>query len=175
MARQKSSFIGKFLRGALVLVGMLLLAVTAIWAWGMPRAELRGQWQTEGYGIVADIGRFTIDLREVGPDSCERYQLAPANLWLLKTLGGIEFDVSGEGMVIRAAGAADPILTKRLDAMPSVCNRGVEPDTMDPEWNFEVYWNAFAERYTFFDLYGVDWNAVYAEYRPQITANTTQD
>ena len=155
--------------------GALFVALAGFWVWGMPKSELRGQWQTEGYGIVADIGRFTIDLREITPVSCERYQLAPANMWLLKTLGGIEFDLTDGDLVIREASTVNPIGTTRLEAMPKVCNVDPERDANDPELNFEVFWNAFADHYTFFDLYGVDWDARYAEFRPQVTESTTQD
>ncbi len=175
MPGRQSSFIGKLARAALVLAGLGLVALAGFWAWGMPKSEMRGQWQTEGYGIVTDIGRFTIDIREQGRTSCERYQLAPANLWLLKNLGGIEFEMSDGDLVIREASTVNPITTNRLEAMPAACDRDDEPDAMDPEWNFQVYWDAFDELYAFFDLYGVDWDAVYTEFRPLVTADTTQD
>ncbi|MEE9426674.1 MAG: S41 family peptidase [Paracoccaceae bacterium] len=175
MVKEKSSFIGKILRGTLVLFGTLLLAFIGFWVWGMPGPDLRGQWRTQGYGIVADIGWFTVDLREITPVSCERYQLAPANLWLLKTLGGIEFDMDGGDLVIREASTVNPIGTTWLEAMPAVCTDSAERAPDDPEWNFEVFWNAFADHYPFFDLYDVDWDARYAEFRPQVSAATTQD
>ncbi|MEE9389173.1 MAG: S41 family peptidase [Paracoccaceae bacterium] len=175
MGHTRPSLLGKILRGALVLFGGLLFAFIGFWVWGMPGADLRGQWRTQGYGIVADIGRFTIDMREITPVSCERYQLAPANLWLLKTLGGIEFETVDGALVIHESSTVNPIGTDRLDGMPEICEQGAGHDADDPEWNFEVFWNAFAEHYPFFDLYGVDWDARYAEFRPQVTATTTPD
>ena len=42
-----------------------------------------------------------------------------------------------------------------------------EPDD-DPINNFEYLWNTANEKYSFFEYKGIDWNAVYNEYRPQI-------
>jgi hypothetical protein len=42
-------------------------------------------------------------------------------------------------------------------------------------FNFEVFWRTFAEQYALFELYGVDWQARYALFRPRVSANTTDD
>lgn len=175
MARQKLSIFGKILRGTLVLFGFLVLAIVGFWIWGIPNTDMQGHWRTEGYGIAIDINRFTIDLREITAVSCERYELAPANLWLVKNLGGIEFDIVDGNMLIREASTVNPIRATRLDAMPEICNQNSTRDPNDPEWNFEVFWNSFNQHYTFFDLYGVDWDARYAEFRPQVNVDTTPD
>jgi hypothetical protein len=38
----------------------------------------------------------------------------------------------------------------------------------DPITNFEVMWKTVDEKYAFFEYKGIDWDAVYATYRPQI-------
>jgi len=43
----------------------------------------------------------------------------------------------------------------------------------DPENNFEIFWNDFDEHYALFDVRGMDWEEQYAKYRPQVTAQTT--
>ena len=45
----------------------------------------------------------------------------------------------------------------------------------DPEKNFEAFWRTFHDRYPFFALRGVDWNAQYRTYRPKVTKTTTDD
>jgi hypothetical protein len=45
----------------------------------------------------------------------------------------------------------------------------------DPEKNFEALWQTFRNRYPFFALRGVDWNAQYHTYRPKVTTTTTDD
>ncbi len=44
-----------------------------------------------------------------------------------------------------------------------------------PEHNFEQLWHLFNQHYAFFELKGVNWDSVYAQYRPHISASTTED
>src|SRR6186713_1164082 len=43
----------------------------------------------------------------------------------------------------------------------------------DPISNFEEMWNGYDQYYGLFQVKNADWNAVYAQYRPQITEQTT--
>lgn len=43
----------------------------------------------------------------------------------------------------------------------------------DPENNFEIFWNDFDQHYALFDIRGFDWDEQYAKFRPQVTAQTT--
>ncbi|WP_022824386.1 S41 family peptidase [Hymenobacter norwichensis] len=42
-----------------------------------------------------------------------------------------------------------------------------------PEQSFEAFWHAFRDHYAFFPQKQVDWEATYATYRPQVSAQTT--
>jgi len=44
-----------------------------------------------------------------------------------------------------------------------------------PEQNFEVLWQTFEDNYAFFKLRNVDWKKAYEQWRPIVTANTTED
>ncbi len=41
----------------------------------------------------------------------------------------------------------------------------------DPVTNFETLWRTVDEKYAFFEYKGIDWDAVYNEYRPQVSNN----
>jgi hypothetical protein len=43
-----------------------------------------------------------------------------------------------------------------------------------PEENFDILWKTLNERYSFFAYKHIDWDSVYAVYRPRITAQTTE-
>ncbi len=45
----------------------------------------------------------------------------------------------------------------------------------DPIRNFEHLWNRFNDRYANFELKGVDWEEVYKQYRPMVTADTSPE
>ncbi len=50
------------------------------------------------------------------------------------------------------------------------------PDELnDPENNFELLWNDLNNHYGLFQARGWDWDAVYDEFRPQVSANTTNE
>lgn len=51
-----------------------------------------------------------------------------------------------------------------------------EPTPVDtPEAIFEDFWTTYDQEYANFEERGVDWDAVYAQYRPQVSPNTTDD
>ncbi len=43
----------------------------------------------------------------------------------------------------------------------------------DPETNFEVFWQDFDQHYALFGVKQIDWVNLYDQYRPQVTATTT--
>jgi len=45
----------------------------------------------------------------------------------------------------------------------------------DPESNFEYLWNNMSQRYSLFEFKGIDWDSIYAVYRPQVNAQTPND
>ena len=45
----------------------------------------------------------------------------------------------------------------------------------DPEKIFETLWTTFYNRYPFFEIRGVDWREQYDRYRPEVTAETTDE
>ena len=45
----------------------------------------------------------------------------------------------------------------------------------DPVTNFDVFWQTFDERYSFFEYKNVDWDSVRTAYRPKVNAQTSRD
>ena len=64
----------------------------------------------------------------------------------------------------------------RTDDAPAICKKGsaeyveAEEKKNDPVYNFEVLWETFKEHYAYFELRGVNPDAMYAEYRPKISS-----
>lgn len=51
----------------------------------------------------------------------------------------------------------------------------LEPDPQNiPEQNFEIFWNDFDRYYAQFSIRQINWDSVYALYRPQIASSTTE-
>ncbi|GAP72099.1 peptidase, S41 family [Candidatus Symbiothrix dinenymphae] len=51
----------------------------------------------------------------------------------------------------------------------------IEEFDNSPQGNFEALWKIMDEHYCFFDVKGVDWDAVHAEYAPKITPKMSRD
>lgn len=57
------------------------------------------------------------------------------------------------------------------------CEKAVlgEDESNDPINNFEILWNDMNVHYALFDVKGIDWDAIYDEYRPLVSHETTND
>lgn len=58
--------------------------------------------------------------------------------------------------------------------LPEICKAENLLTQTDLVTNFEFLWHSMNDYYAFFELRDIDWQGVYEEYRPQITATTTK-
>jgi hypothetical protein len=155
----------------LVLVMLLAGGIAPTVAQDEPSIE--GTWLTNGYGLAIEVTPDTIYVYEVTAVSCMTFLELPNTEEALAE-AELTFTLEDDQLVVR-----DPmtihITAHRVDALPAVCADGGTAETDDPELNFEIVWNAFNEQYAFFNLYGVDWQAQYDTYRPQVSADTTPE
>ena len=136
--------------------------------------DLDGVWASEGHGRILEIKNDIVSIFGVTKVSCVWQEDRPLDEFLsrISRINRSEadwFSYYEEGGVTRYD-------YTRLDSLPEKCMmaRNTEPNP-DPEFNFEVFWNSFDEHYAFFDVHSVDWDAVYREYRPKITAKTSSE
>jgi carboxyl-terminal processing protease len=159
---------------AAILVTALILGSTGtILAQGDGEAPAEGVWQTDGYGLVMDAADGQVTLYEITAVSCLPFYQGAYENW---TIPDLEVTVTAEpetGALVIEDGMTLRIVASPLPELPALCADGGTPETGDPELNFEVFWHTFNEHYAFFDLYGVDWQARYDEYRQQVTPDTT--
>ena len=164
----------RIIRSILWLTAAGLIFFGISWAIYAPRSDIRGTWVTDGYGYHVDIGRTFIDLYEVTAISCHRSQRIPAHQWLVAALEDVQFSRQGEQLRISAGGTLDPILADRTTGLPAYCPQAPDmPGTARD--NFDVLWQAMQERYAFFDLHGVDWQARRDQFRPAEDATLSDE
>src|ERR1700730_11003766 len=65
----------------------------------------------------------------------------------------------------------DEYILHRMTGLPQACTQ-VSENT--PLANYDVFWTTFAENYPYFNLYGVDWDAVNRKFRPRVSSGTTR-
>ncbi len=136
--------------------------------------ELIGLWQSQGYGLVAEITPDKARLIERTPVSCllsGEYDSdgLPADLALRQNGETRIFEVRNDGTLA-------PITFVSADdgGFDRVCPTGLTRPTDDPVLNFEVLWQTFDQHYAFFPERNVDWQAIYAEFRPRVGEGSTR-
>ena len=135
--------------------------------------ELESLWQSRGYGTIAEIRAGDVRLIERTPVSCLPARQYSADQFLNEFQ--VKLDPQDTTFEIRNNGTLSTIIFERLDdgTLDRLCPEGLTPKTDDPELNFEILWHTFDQHYAFFSERNVDWDAVYAEFRPQINGGTT--
>lgn len=129
--------------------------------------QLQGVWRSQGYGklLLIEGDEYTL-FEETGISCLPRYsgsleELSEHYAYLAVSPGRQAFS-------IQRATAVSRIHYRRLKKLPVtvVATRRRDPD--DPEYNFDVLWQIFAEQYALFELKSVDWKQSYQRFRPEI-------
>lgn len=141
----------------------------------MDNLSLDGTWATEGYGLMLHIAGDQLECFEITSLSCQPAFTATR----LEQSSTTATFAGGDGQKIRislagSAGtrwlrfhdAVSRIRLRRAPGLPQTCS---QPAPADPLSTFNVFWTTFRELYGFFGLHGVDWQAVYRQFRPQVS------
>ncbi len=173
---------------SLMALGVFLLTVSIGSA--QNSADVSGIWRTAGYAWTFEITPTAVTAYQVTDTTCvlvfktndvvyegdtitAKNAQFPGVAALLDDPSDFTLALEGDTLLFDSSGVV-PLVASRVETLPASCADGVEASS-DPGTVFEVFWHMFAENYAFFDLYGVDWQAVYETYRPQVTAETTDE
>ena len=136
---------------------------------GEPAAgAIEGCWRSRGYGWILDLrtSRYALydhtRLGAVPIESGDRSEFAAAF---------DRIDAHGDQLSAYARGEITRYDFDRVVSLPGPILHGLP----DPQLAFEYFWQLFQQDYAFFRLRNVDWNAVYRQYQPLITAVTDPD
>jgi len=130
--------------------------------------QLEGTWKSVGYGQIMDFKNGNAQIYHVTDISCSKGEAYPSEI-TSHMINRIDATEAGKISFYQGGGITRYDFTK-LPALPAKCDEGLNTD---PEYNFDVFWHAFNDQYAFFELHGVDWDAAYKKYRPQVTKDTT--
>ena len=142
-----------------------------------------GLWQSEGYGLVFDVGRDTVTTFQVTKVSCIKEltaRMSPPPAGSIAAFTRPDAPVTfvilpGPAPTqarVHVGFAASDVIIHRIDRKPPTCDKPT-PDT--PMSNFDVFVETWAEQYGFFAEKKVDWKAVVAANRPRVTSATTPE
>ncbi len=133
--------------------------------------SLDGVWKSLGYGRVVNIEEGEYTLADVTAISC--MPLMEGNI----SDFGDKLKVRNDTITLEDG--INVYYFVKVEDAPAVCQNDspeyaeAQARANDPEYNFEVLWETFKDHYAYFELRNVDPEEMYAEYRPKITAETT--
>ena len=129
-----------------------------------------GVWAMDGYGTIVAVDNGKAKLYQTTSISC-----TPAAEY---TQDGSTFAADGEQSFtfavhrdraeLRLEGDVGARHLRRVPKLPAACSM---PGATGPLATFDQFWTTFAENYPFFAAKGIDWTAVRAKYRPQVTSD----
>ena len=134
-------------------------------------ARLQGVWRSHDYGLLLEIGATSYRLYE--ETGCSRLFILEDSLAVLAEFY-VDLHVApgGNSFSARRASGVTRVRYRRLHRMPPYTEVLGDERASDPEWNLEVLWRSFEERYALFAQRGVDWDAAGAWARAAVDHRT---
>jgi len=135
---------------------------------------VEGIWSAPAYGKIYQFSKannaYISSLYYVTENTCllgtEQPNLSAGDLEnisrLTDSLDEIEIHNLGEAL-------SPGVIYEKLESLPERCLdsklavKGQPGYSFDPNRDFQIFWDAFNERYIDFDLSGTDWQAIYSE------------
>ena len=133
--------------------------------------ELRGVWQTDGYGRVIEIGRYRIAVYDITQSTCAlSFQTRASRLFLSQW----HLKVGEDRATMRIRARQDPHLIRanRLSDLPNRC-LAQQPAT--PAEVFAAFTEGMDTHYAFFDRYNVNWPVRVTLARDKISLDMTEN
>jgi len=172
IAKEKNVLI-KNKKFSLKFIGVILFVLSCNTSFA---ASINGIWESEGYSNIFVVTQSTITQFEVTEMSCiksstEQISTLPQD----PSLNPFKISDNGQRLTIQFKNELKQYHYQRINKLPKQCKNGGTQANRDPVLNFDILWHTFDENYAFFDLRGVDWDAQYDIYRPQVSSTTSDE
>ncbi len=137
-------------------------------------SDVPGVWQSDGYGWYITIKNGKAgQVYHVNDGFC----LQIKNDEIGETIAGllpIALEKKGQAFTAATSENITTFRFSKMAALPKECTNNSALNS-GPIANFEAAWKAFNSHYVFFAERKIDWQAVYARYRPQVTSQTAPE
>ena len=142
----------------------------------IPQPEaLHGIWERKNYGDVLVVDENGAQLYQYTQTGCLSADFL-SNGELAEIFN--EVQLSADRMTLTSVPSDDPVFPLRLErlaVLPQTCTGNSLIVATTPTASFEHLWQTFADYYAFFGERGVDWQAQYAELRPAMDDDATDE
>ncbi|OUL59632.1 serine hydrolase [Pseudoalteromonas ulvae] len=134
-----------------------------------PEKALEGVWLKPGYGEIWQFDQQGLQIYQYNQYGCLKTDTHKnETLKDLKTLA----QVSGQKFVIPNR-ITSSLTFEKQSTLPTPCNEANLLTTNDALVTFNYVWHAFNDYYAFFSERNIDWQAQYDQYRPLVSATTS--
>lgn len=135
--------------------------------------KYKGTWVNKNNGEIWNFGEENFNSYNYNSYGCVHTDEASLN-----DIEGVTNYISSNddisSITLDIIGTTPRLLTK-MEQLPDSCSEANLLSQTDLESNFEYMWHTMNDYYAFFEARGIDWQAVYDEYRPQISSSTTTE
>lgn len=135
---------------------------------------LEGVWRSRGYGKLLLIEGDGYVLHEETVVSCLPVARGPLRE-LTERYHDLSVSPGRQAFSVRRATGVTRVSFYRLKQLPQTVYETQMNDPEDPEYNFEVFWQTFAENYALFDTRKVNWERTYWRYRKAVSRKTDSE
>ncbi|MFF0266728.1 S41 family peptidase [Kribbella sp. NPDC004536] len=160
-------------RSSLIAIGVaagLVAAPLSVSSAATAASARDGIWQLDGYGTIVAVDNNKARLYDTTSISCTpeaaEYSWA-GDSFTADGEQSFTFTTRRDRAAMRLEGDVGTKHLRRLAKLPAQCSK---PGATGPLADFDQFWTTFAENYPFFAAKGIDWDAVRAKYRPQVTS-----
>jgi hypothetical protein len=132
--------------------------------------ELTGLWQSRGYGWMLCLEPDTWSLFDIAGDLAIEFERGTA----LEFFAGFDRinQEHPDHLSLHVAHEISRYDFDRVDALPPCVLSIDEPRLTDPVLNFRYFCDIFSHDYAFFDIRGVDWQALCSAAEGRVTTDT---
>ncbi|SFD20086.1 serine hydrolase [Pseudoalteromonas denitrificans] len=136
-----------------------------------PLLKFKGVWQLPGYGEVLDFKDNSLITYNTNSYGCVKVSEVQFDKLPLYS----KYLSLDNNKLIYDNPFTSTATFQKQDTNFDACNVDKLLKSDDPITNFEFLWHTFNDYYAFFELRELNWQAVYEQYRPLVTASTTQE
>ena len=135
---------------------------------------LPGVWRTQGYNKIFELDEQGFTIYDLCAVSCVPAASGTPEEFM-RVFDRLENPAPGQISLYARGGITRYTLERLNDGAPAELLCAGRERAADPRFNFEVFWRYFQENYAFFELRGMDWEAVYRTWLPRIDDHTTPE
>ncbi|KZN31625.1 serine hydrolase [Pseudoalteromonas luteoviolacea] len=136
-------------------------------------ADFAGDWNLSGQGQIWSITKDGLTTYNFNSKTCIKAEQQSKDD-LSEAIKYMSMSDKKDSLTFDSPASSDLMLSK-LDTLPEHCQASQLTKQMNYPQIFDYVWHTLNEYYAFFAIRGIDWQQVYSENKPKVTASMSKD